>query len=136
MADAMPGLSLDHLIELLDHSGPKGALLAGAIVGLTLALILVGRIKGMWDTIRPAGSAGVDPAATAQFQAQCIAMIAELRQSEEALRRYLSELQRDNRAQEDELDEMRVQLALLRSQRRRLLDLLRRYGEPKGESTT
>ncbi len=136
MADAIPGLSIDHLVELLDHSGPKGALLAGAIVGLTLAIILVGRLKGVWEMIRPAAVAGVDPAATAAFQAQCIAMIAELRQSEEKLRRYLDDLQHDKSALQDDLDEMRVQIALLRSQRRRLLDLLRRHAPHPGETAT
>ena len=136
MAEAIPGLSIDHLLDLLDHSGPKGALMAGGIVGLTLALILVGRIKGIWDTIRPAQTAGVDPVATAAFQAQCIAMIAELRQSEEKLRRYLDDLQHDKSALQDDLDEMRVQIALLRSQRRRLLDLLRRHAPHSAETAT
>ena len=136
MADAIPGLSLDHLIDLLDHSGPKGALMAGGIVGLTIALILVGRIKGVWELLHPAAPAGIDPAATAAFQAQCIAMIAELRQSEEKLRRYLDALQQDKSSLQDDLDEMRVQIALLRSQRRRLLDLLRRHAPHGPERET
>ena len=62
-----------------------------------------------------------------EFQAQCLAMIADLRATEQALRQRLDDESRGRAMLQDEVEDFRVQIALLRHQRRRLIEMLRRF---------
>lgn len=115
-AGDIPGLG--PLLDILQHSGPTGAILAGAIVGVTLALILLAHFKGLWGTLST-------EARQAQFQLQCLALIADLRATEAALRKRLEDESLNRGRLQDEMEQDRVQLALLRGQRQRLIAMLR-----------
>ena len=111
--DAVSGL-----IDALLKTGPYGALAAAVIIGCTLALIVFARTTDLWSGIRSRGQ-------EVAFQAKLLELIDRLSASEDALRKRVDELSRDKATLVDDLDELRASLALLRNQRRRLIDLLR-----------
>ncbi len=109
---------LTELVEQLQGSGPVGAFVAAAIVGLTLAVIVLARFKDLWSNVR-------DRSQAVDFQGKLLTMIDKLQASEDALRHRVEDLSQDKRTLQEDLDELRVQMALLRHQRRRLIDMLR-----------
>ncbi len=114
--DALAPLS--NLVDALGRLGPDPALLAGGIVGLTLAVVLLAHFGDLWGSVRARRGA-------ATLQAELIAMVAQNRATEEALRRRLDDAERDRAVTREELDETRAQLALLRHQRQRLITMMR-----------
>ena len=119
MADGL----LPGLLAILQQSGPAGAVVAGGIVGLVLTLILLAHFKGLWSDLKGRSQ-------STEFQDKLLALIANQQASEEALRRHLDELSRDKTSLQAERDDLRVQIVLLRSQRRRLIEMLRRHDAP------
>ena len=114
--------SLAPLIEIIRASGPVGAVLAGVIVAGVLALIIFARTRNLFAETRTAGQA-------TQFQAQMLVLVTKLTETEDTLRRRLSELETENRGLSGDLSDMKVTLSLIRNQRRRLLDYLRAIKE-------
>ena len=118
MGAADADLGLGGLLDVLRQSGPVGAALAGVIVALTISVIVLARVRNLWDGVRDR-SQGID------FQAKLLLTIDKLQASEDALRRRVDELGLIKATQQEQLDDLHVQLALLRHQRRRLIEMLR-----------
>ena len=106
------------LITGLSNSGPIGAVIAAVIIGLALSLMAFAKTRELWSDTR-GRSQGVE------LQDNMLAMIKDLRASEEALRKRIDDLGRENGAMRDEVDELRASLSLLRNQRRKLIEHMR-----------
>lgn len=113
-----PVAPLAGLVDALGRLGRAPAILAGGIVGLTLAVILLARLGNLWAAVRAGKGA-------ATLQTELIALVRDNRATEDALRRRLDEAERDRAVAREELEELRAQIALLRHQRRRLITMLR-----------
>lgn len=115
--------ALTGLLDVLLRTGPYGVVLASSIVGLALALIFVAHFRGLWGDLGRQNQ-------SAQLQAKMLELIATLKASEDASQRRIDELSRDKATLQEDVDDMRVQIALLRSQRRRLIDMMRHLAPP------
>ena len=113
-----PLAPLTGLVDALGKLGLWPSLLAGAIVGMTVGVILLARYGQLWAGVRAGRNAET-------LQSTLIAMVAANRATEDALRRRLDDAERDRTVTREELDETRAQLALLRHQRRRLITMMR-----------
>lgn len=120
----MNGGFLSGLLDIVQRSGPAGALIASGIVGLAFAVILLAHFKDLWVGVRGRTQ-------EVAFRDKLLNLIDKLTASEDALRKQVDELSHQRGALQDDVDELRVSLSLLRSQRRRLIDYLRiAHGKP------
>lgn len=114
----MDGGLLTSLLDIVQRSGPAGALLASGIVGLAFAVILLAHFRGLWVGVR-------GEAQQVDFQQKLLTLVDKLTSSEDSLRKRIDDLSHDNTSLRVDVEELRVTAALLRSQRRRLIDYLR-----------
>ena len=110
------------VLTAISNSGPVGAVVAAVLVGLALALIIFARSKGLWNDTK-GQSQGIE------FQDRLLKLVDTLTASETALRQQIDDMSKKNGALRDDMDEMRATLALVRNQRRRLIELLRSLKE-------
>lgn len=127
MLGGIPDSLIAGFLDLLRQSGRFGPLAAAVLIGLTLSLIIFARAKNLWDD-------GRGRTQSLELGDRLLKMVDSLQASEQALRERLAEMSRETSAQRDEIDELRAGIALLRSQRRRLIELMRgsQNGAAKG----
>lgn len=113
---------LDSLAKVLASAIGAGgiwtSIIAGLIVGLGLLVIVISKMTGV-----VAGSRG--DAQGAELQTRLLAVVTSLTESEEKLRARVNTLQSENGSLHDEIIELRTGIALLRNQRRKLLEIMR-----------
>lgn len=102
---------VEPIVEIIQATGVWGALLAGGLVGLGLVVIIYGRTRGILGESATAGH-------TVEFQNQLLDALKLLNDSEGALRRENAELR-------EALGRVMTTVDLLRTQQRRMIDLMR-----------
>lgn len=105
-------------LTTLTNAGPVGAFLAALLVGLGLMVIVYARTKDLWTDTK-GRTQGVE------FQDRLLKLVDTLTASEAALRLRIDDVLRDNGTLRDDVDALRADLALVRNQRRRLIEMLR-----------
>lgn len=113
MTEALAGALRD-----LGMTSPVGAALALVILAMVAALLLLARVGRLFGDMK-------EEARRAEFQAQLMKELATLREREGLLMLEVSELRLQNAGLAETLAEMKVSVALLREQSRRLIDALR-----------
>lgn len=113
----MTDKNIELALRILDGSGPIGFYIAAVIVGLTLAVIIIARVAGLFDSARG------DIQKTG-FLDRVIAQYDKLAASEAALRAEAEHLEAENDGLKDRARELQTSVELLRVQIRRAIDLL------------
>lgn len=113
----MTDKNIELALRILDGSGPIGFYIAAVLVGLALAVIIVARLAGLFDSARG------DIQKTG-FLDRVIAQYDKLAASEAALRAEAEHLEAENDGLKDRTRELQTSIELLRVQIRRAIDLL------------
>lgn len=111
-------------IRIIEATGPIGAIVAAAIVGLVLAIILYAKSTGLLNMGRTETQKG-------DFQDRLIAQVDKLLLREAALQAEADRIEGENDRLKDDMRELRTQIVLMRNQLRRAIDLLRAVREGK-----
>lgn len=106
------------LVSDLAKTGPFGAAIAGLVIALALAIIIFARVKDLWSDDKGRSQ-------SIEVADLTLKLIDTLMASERALRERIDEISRERDHDRDEIDALRADLALVRGQRRRLIELLR-----------
>lgn len=118
-------INLEWLVEMIRGGGPLAAIASGVLVGLGLTALIIARTVGLVSS----GKADMQGPA---FQDRLLKFVDALTANETALRQRIDRLQGDNQTlaadkigMAEEIAELRASLALLRHQRKRLIELMR-----------
>jgi hypothetical protein len=109
-------------LKIIDRTGTVGAVIASAIVGLVLAIIVYAKSTGLLSFTRTETQKG-------DFQDRLITQVDKLMLREAALQAEADRIESENDRLKDEMRDLRTQIVLMRNQLRRAIDLLRAVRE-------
>ncbi|QRE74398.1 hypothetical protein [Methylobacterium aquaticum] len=112
------GKAAEAALRILEGIGPRGALIVAVVVGLGLAVVLIGHFGGLYTT-RRADKQSLD------FVDRLIAEVDKLAARELALRADLERQERDADSHRLRAVELQADVELMRMQLRRTIEILR-----------
>lgn len=109
-------------IRIIEATGPVGAIVAAALVGLALVVIIFAKLGGLFDNSR-------NDVLKTDFIGRLVAEVDKFSEREKELRREADRLEAENERLKDKMRELQTQGILMRNQLRRAIDLLRAVRE-------
>ena len=109
-------------IRIIEKTGPVGAIVAAALVGLALIVIILAKFGGLFDNSR-------NEALKTDFIGRLVSEVDKFSEREKELRREADHLEAENERLKDKMRELQAQGVLMRNQLRRAIDLLRAVRE-------